>query len=137
MVWPLGLNWQEVDLDSTPFWVQLHGHPMYRSNEDTAQAIGGLIGEASENEGERKLEDLVRTLPSCPYIFDILKPLSTGYSLNRWDLDPVRTQFKFKRIASFCNACGLLGQTGFACPSLGDGTVEFGHGPWMRWKAQK
>lgn len=42
--WEPGLTWHEIDLESTPLWMQIHGLPMDRSNEQTGHNIGKLVG---------------------------------------------------------------------------------------------
>lgn len=51
-LWEPGLSWREVDLNSPPIWLQIHGLPMDRSNEASARSIGSAVGEVLRIEGD-------------------------------------------------------------------------------------
>lgn len=89
---------REMDFTSVPFWVQVHGLPRNRMGEENAKFIGLKLGTFLE--------------------LDVTKPLVAGFPIPHKGVTNSWVQFKFEKLADFCNVCGCLGNTQHTCKEL-------------------
>lgn len=81
--WPSRLNWQEVDLMTFIAWVQIHGLPLDRSNEQIAGMIRSSIVKVLELEGKNEKKIWCVRFIRVRVMLNSRKPLPIGYTLTR------------------------------------------------------
>lgn len=125
------LSWHEINLDSVPIWVQIHGLPLDRLNELTPKYIVDAIGEVLEIQG--KVEKKVWCVPfiRVRVLLNTLLPIPAGYNPDRAPGELIRISFKYERLSGFCYFCGYLSHMQANCTKKEEGKhlqSPLGHG---------
>ncbi|XP_062171088.1 uncharacterized protein LOC133876865 [Alnus glutinosa] len=116
--WPPELAFEEVDLSSCAFWVQVHGLPLQNMMVVNAIKIGKLIGlkvltiEDGDKPGIINHHHLRFRL-----LIDVSLPLAPGFHLPRNGRSPLWIKLLYKRLANYCALCGCIGHCKMFCPA--------------------
>jgi hypothetical protein len=114
--WPSELAFEEVDLSSCAFWVQVHGLPLENMLAVNAIKIGKLFGlkvptvEDGEKSGNINHHHLRFFL-----LIDVSLPLGLGFHLPRSGLSPLWIKLLYERLADYCSLCGCIGHCKTFC----------------------
>ncbi|KAL9678513.1 hypothetical protein QQ045_016357 [Rhodiola kirilowii] len=101
--WVQGAASKEIVSSKLGIWVQFHNVPeQLMTTEETAKKLGRMIGtfcRPDQNEGSK--------LNRCRVFLDAMKPLVTGFNLERPNKEPLWIMVKYERLPQFCHHCGL------------------------------
>ncbi|KAG5546512.1 hypothetical protein RHGRI_018629 [Rhododendron griersonianum] len=132
---PEGVVASEMDFNSSPFWVQIHGLPVEKMTRVNAEIIGKrfarLLGIEAISDGLLLQRSFLRVRVEV----NISQPLPKGFWMRR--KNPVGADlwiaYKYERLSDFCFACGRLGHENKNCKfvSRGEG-LSSGYGPELR-----
>lgn len=81
--WPLGLSIQEVRLNTSIFWVQVHGLPLEMLTNQNVERIGNVLGDLKEVDRASIFGIALKRYLRIRVEMDIEKPLPEGFDLNR------------------------------------------------------
>ena len=107
-----------MDFSVSDFWVQIHGLPLNRQNEQNVKKIGRLLGSVLEVDIAGSGNGLGTKYVRVQVGIDVNTPLITGFPLGREQLPILWIPFKYERLGSFCYGCGLLGHEIRSCPDV-------------------
>jgi len=114
--WPPELAFEEVDLSSCAFWVQVHGLPLENMLAVNAIKIGKLFGlevltvEDGERSGIINHHHLRFRL-----VIDVSLPLVPGFYLPRSGLSALWIKLLYERLGDYCVLCGCIGHRKTYC----------------------
>ncbi len=126
----------EVQFCETAFWVQMHGLPIRRMNNETVATIGSSLGSIVQGvESGANVDG--GTAMRIRVSLDITKPLCRGRKA-RFEKDrETWIAFRYERLPNFCYWCGHVTHSDKDCPywlrnkdSLRLEEQQFG--PWLR-----
>ncbi|OMP10336.1 Endonuclease/exonuclease/phosphatase [Corchorus olitorius] len=129
-VWPPEKTVREVDLDSIPFWVQIHSLPRDMMIESNARKIRVLIGSVLEVEEPMGRFGINRSFFRLRVEIPANKPLLPGCWINRPGGNRAWAEIKYEKLFDFCFNCGRLGHGGKFCKMEVMEPQRFG--PFMR-----
>jgi len=116
--WPPKLAFEEVDLSSCAFCVQVHGLPLQNIMVVNAIKIGKLIGlkvltvEDGDKSGIINHHHLRFRL-----LIDVSLPLAPGFHLPCSGRSPLWIKLIYERLANYCALCGCIGHCKTFCPA--------------------
>jgi hypothetical protein len=115
--WSHHLTFDEVELHTCAFWVQIHGLPLQNMTARNAASIGLGLGEVlAVDHGSTK--GIIGTHHlRLRVAFDIRKPLVPGFSLPREGRSATWVRYLYERLADYCTLCGLIGHRKSFCPA--------------------
>jgi hypothetical protein len=114
--WPPELAFEEVDLSSCAFWVQVHGLPLENMLAVNAIKIGKLFDlevltvEDGDRSGIINHHHLRFRL-----VIDVSLPLVLGFYLPRSGLSPLWIKLLYERLGDYCMLCGCIGHRKTYC----------------------
>jgi hypothetical protein len=127
---------EEVTFTETSFWVQLHGIPVRRMNEEVARILGSSLGRIAQVTGGTTAANGGQAMRIRVSI-DITKPLCRGRMAMLEKGREVWISFKYERLPNFCYWCGHVTHSDKDCPywlrnqeTLQLEDQQFG--PWLR-----
>ena len=97
---------EDIKLERTNFWVQVHGLPIKFMTIAVAEKICGVVGEVI-SQSEPKLYD-AGNLIRVKVVVDINLPLCHGRLVSLNDEKQVWISFKYERLPNLCYWCGRL-----------------------------
>jgi len=114
--WPPELDFEEVDLSSCAFWVQVHGLPLENKLAVNAIKIGKLLGLKVLTVEDGKKSGIINHhhLRFC-LLIDVSLPLVPGFHLLRSGLSPLWIKLLYERLADYCSLCGCIGHRKTFC----------------------
>lgn len=133
--WLPGLSIHEVQLNTSVFWVQVHGLPLEMLTNQNAEHIGKVLGNLIEVDKASIFGVALRRYLRVKVEMNIEKPLPDGFDLERPGRIAKKILLKYERLSDFCYGCGLLGHIVQACPYHVEIPVQSKYGPWMRAKS--
>jgi hypothetical protein len=107
--WSPSQTLDEIDLNTSPFWVKIHGLPLKKRILKTAIVVGKGLGKLLEVENLEASGVICRHHLRVRVEIDIRKPLVPGFSFALEDSNPVWIQLKYERLADYSISCGLTG----------------------------
>ncbi|XP_019176759.1 PREDICTED: uncharacterized protein LOC109172055 [Ipomoea nil] len=111
---PPNVRPEEVELESIPFWIQIHGLPaMYASPEFISQ-IGNYIGEFITLD-PFNFGGAWRSFYRIRVRLSVSAPIKQRMKLVRRDGTTQWLTFKYERLSTFCYCCGILGHSDKFC----------------------
>ncbi|CAI9107648.1 OLC1v1007055C1 [Oldenlandia corymbosa var. corymbosa] len=129
-IWSPGKIPDELDLSSSPFWVQIHGLPVDYLTEETALKIGKILGKficldsTGFDDGKFSWKNFLR----IRVIIDTRRPLLTGHWISRTGLKDIWVDYRYEKLGLFCYKCGRIGNRYMNC-KFPEGKAKFG--PWL------
>lgn len=136
--WPEDKALNEISIDTSTFYLQVHGLPPQYIHPRTARLIGGKVGSIHPSSINRKCVVANRFLRFRAEIL-VINPLSAGFFMERNDGNDLWIQFKLERLSDFCYTCGLIDHVTGKCNSKApmivtnpNGLSAKLFGPWMR-----
>jgi hypothetical protein len=114
--WPQYLTYDEVNLNSCVFWVQVHGLPLQNMTTVNAIKIGKFIGTVLGVENGELLGIICNHHLRIKVSIDITQPLVPGFLLPRQGRSSIWVKFLYERLADYCSLCGLIGHRKNFCP---------------------
>ncbi|CAA0832173.1 Unknown protein [Striga hermonthica] len=128
---PPGGSPLELSFSRSLFWVQAHGLPADCLTAQIGRSIGQLIKQFVFTDCDVVCSGKLpsRNFLRLRVVLDVLKPLATGFWLERAGSHPIWVDFKYEKLGVFCYQCGLIGNSFRTCryPS-----GDFKYGPWLR-----
>lgn len=113
--WSPQLSISEIDLHSTPVWIQIHSLPMFKMTERCIKNIGQLVGPVLGPDFLVHAKIHVSHFFRVQVLLDPHKPLVPGYYQKRLEAKPCWVQLKYKKISDFCYTYGCIGHTRSSC----------------------
>jgi hypothetical protein len=110
---------EQVQLNTVPFWIQIHNLPAGYMAETVGRNIGNYVGEFLEYD-EKNSSDFWRRYMRVRVMVDVRKPLVCTKSVKKKGAMAVIVNIKYERIGIYCYYCGLLGHTEDSCEKLYD-----------------
>jgi hypothetical protein len=107
--WPQDLTYDEVNLNSCVFWVQVHGLPLQNMTTVNAIKIGKFIGTVLDVENGELPGIICNHHLRIKVSIDITQPLVPGFLLPRQGRSSIWIKFLYERLADYCSLCGLIG----------------------------
>ncbi|KAF7140564.1 hypothetical protein RHSIM_Rhsim06G0091800 [Rhododendron simsii] len=132
---PEGVVASEMDFNTSPFWVQIHGLPVEKMTKVNAEIIGKrfacLLGIEAVSDGLLLQRSFLRVRVEV----NISQPLPKGFWMRR--KNPTGTDlwisYKYERLSDFCFACGRLGHENKNCKFVTrEEGLSSGYGPELR-----
>uniref|UniRef100_A0A2N9GDB5 Reverse transcriptase domain-containing protein n=1 Tax=Fagus sylvatica TaxID=28930 RepID=A0A2N9GDB5_FAGSY len=127
---------EEVIFTETSFWVQLHGIPVRRMNQEVANILGSSLGKIAHISGGAAAVDGGQAMRIRVSI-DITKPLCRGRKAVLEQGRETWISFKYERLPNYCYWCGHVTHSDKDCPfwlrnqeKLHMEEQQFG--PWLR-----
>ena len=107
--WNPILTSQEIDFNSSTFWVQVHGLPAFWQRKDYINWIGGKVGTVVEVDfvGEPRIQ--WQRFVRIRVDIDLASPLSPGFFLPRDNHQDLWIGLKYERLPGICYWCGVIG----------------------------
>lgn len=135
--WPNHVSFEEIQFDSSDFWVQVHHLPPDRLTEDNMTVISKLIGTPVNLPHKATMKNKHLKFICLRVFMDLTKALKTGFFFNRGTLPTVWIQFKYERLSDFCYKCGELGHNVGTCQKTmphSEGVLDprYAFRPWLR-----
>lgn len=107
--WPPGLSINEIPLNLSIFWIQIHGLPLEMLARLNATRIGQVIGNLLEVDFTSVFGVTLRRYIRIKVELNVHKPLPEGFNLPRPNGTVNIIFFKYERLSKFCYICGRLG----------------------------
>lgn len=104
--WPPDKSLQEIDLNTTTYWIQAYNILVCLINNENATAIGNQIGRFIKTEHQapgQRWKKFVRVQVQV----DILKPLFTISLLPCKDRPNILIEVRYERLSGICYNCGF------------------------------
>ncbi|XP_019164256.1 PREDICTED: uncharacterized protein At4g02000-like [Ipomoea nil] len=136
---PVGMRPEDVQLDSVPFWIQVHGLPAMYASTEFVTKIGNYIGTFIAADpfnfgGSWKSYYRIRVR------MNVAAPLQRRMKLKCRDGSLQWITFKYERLSTFCYCCGMIGHSDKFCRTVYDEGIlpdAFPYGPWMRARPKR
>ena len=136
--WNPLLTWQEMEFNTSCFWVQVHGLPAFWQCKENLTKIGNLLGETREVDlsGDPKFH--CHRFVRVRVELTITNPLSPGFFLPRPGLCDTWIGLKYEKLPELCYICGVIGHDVKSCNlERSEITNEYGYrfpafGRWLR-----
>jgi len=114
--WPPELAFEEVDISSCAFWVQVHGLPLENMLAVNAIKIGKLFGlEVLTVEDGDRIGIINHHHLRFRLVIDVSLPLVPGFYLPRSGLSPLWIKLLYERLGDYCMLCGCIGHRKTYC----------------------
>ncbi|GER29692.1 nucleic acid binding [Striga asiatica] len=128
---PPGGSPRDLRFSRSLFWVQAHGLPADYLTAQNGPSMGQLVGQFVFTDWEVVCSGKLpyRNFLRLRVVLDVLKPLATGFWLERAGSHPIWVDFKYEKLGVFCYKCGLIGNSYRTC-RFPSGDVKYG--PWLR-----
>lgn len=130
--WQSDKRFEDIEFDSVPCWVQIHGLAPDQMLLRNAKVIGENIGKVVEIEEGESDASFRKTYMRIKVELEVGKSLKKGMWVRREEASPVWVEFKYERLSSFCFNCGMLDHTEKTCKYVEEGANERAYGAWMR-----
>ncbi|KAH7864429.1 hypothetical protein Vadar_029522 [Vaccinium darrowii] len=130
-----GMVIPELQFNTCPFWVQIHGLPVEKMSRANAESIGKRFGKLLALEMSPNNMLLARSFLRVRVEIDINNPLpkgfwmkgKEGFNKDRW------ISFKYENLPDYCYACGRVGHDQRSCKnSSREEGEKSGYGPDLR-----
>lgn len=108
---------EDVQLDTVPFWVQVHHLSIGFKSEAVGRSVCNTIKEFLEYDLNNS-SSCLKTYMRIRVLIDVNKPLKKMMKLRKPGGEPKVVQFKHERLDNFCYICGFLGHTEAYCHKL-------------------
>lgn len=94
----------KINLDKLHLWLQIRKLSLEVMTEEQVEKLAGEVGKVSKPEGEDDLEKM--RFAKVTVAIDVKRPLVRGF-LQRKTRQPIWIEFKYERLPTFCNSCGM------------------------------
>ena len=107
--WSPSTTINELAFTVVPFWIQVHGLPLYNMTTKNAIAIGKGLGHLLKVEESGGVLSTFRSYLCILVEIDSNKPFNLGFNFSRHEGDATWIGLKYERLDVYCSDCGLLG----------------------------
>ncbi|KAH7526808.1 hypothetical protein JRO89_XSUnG0053100 [Xanthoceras sorbifolium] len=125
----------DVNLNLTPFWIQLHNLPLACMCREVGLILGGLIGKMIEIDGGSSGSCLGKFI-RVRVMLDVSKPLLRGLRVKvGYPEEICSVVLCYEKLPNFCYFCGKLGHHVRECSDNSQGILNeenWRFGVWMR-----
>ncbi|KAK2989806.1 hypothetical protein RJ640_006123 [Escallonia rubra] len=131
----------EIDLNWSPFWIQIHNLPFNQMEKGTGEAIGRRCSQVLDMDVNADGIGWGRCL-RVRVLVDVSKSLRRGTMVRGLGSSPRWVRFQYERLSNLCYICGRVGHHDGECdePAKLDevtGKKIFEYGPWIRAQADR
>ncbi|KAL3640144.1 hypothetical protein CASFOL_015112 [Castilleja foliolosa] len=131
--WPQDKALDEIDLNTTPFWIQASGIPVNCITTKTAIVIGDSIGRFIKTDLNSANQRWKKALRVQVHL-DIQKPLMSNMVLSINGRTRILMEIRYERLTEICFNCGKIGHKIPNCEEIIDEKEKENAnlGPWLR-----
>jgi hypothetical protein len=105
----------ELPLNTTPFWIQVHGLPLINMTIKTVISIGKGLGNFIKVEDSCADSKPFRSYLRLLVELDVRIPLKPGFIFLREGGEPLDIFLKYERLDIYCCSCGRIGHKSTLC----------------------
>ncbi|XP_035545856.1 uncharacterized protein At4g02000-like [Juglans regia] len=129
---PPELSINEIALNFSVFWIQIHGLPMDMPTNKNAERIGQVFGNLIKSDRASIFGVTLRRYLRLKVELKVEQPLLEGFELARPNGEVRKILIQYERLSDFCYGCGRLGHIVQTCPIYMFPPDFSKYGPWMR-----
>ncbi|KAG8367108.1 hypothetical protein BUALT_Bualt16G0038300 [Buddleja alternifolia] len=136
--WDPDQTMEEVNLETTQFWIQASNIPARYITPSSAKVIGNAVGKFIKTDLVSESQRWKKYLRIRTEI-NIMEPLKDSFSFqpNQGKGPIITVDIRYERLLDFCFICGCIGHKLSACPknpnsNLPTAPSSLPFGPWLR-----
>lgn len=112
-----GVAISEIEFNTCPFWVQIHGLPVEKMNRANAITIGQRFQKLLAIESSPDGILLGRSFLRVRVVINLSQPLPKGFWLRKRtaQMKDLWISYKYEKLSDFCYSCGRIGHDNRGC----------------------